>query len=153
MNSDIESPVFSDEAAWRPARPPSLAEVLLLPAAGAVVIELLHTPATERLLFLCPFIIVVIRMYLAQMQLPPPAGEERDRAFDTACRRCIAWNQVAAFVLLLLECSVVVAGSPKVPHFVWNVVGSLYLLYVGLRWVSRKYWLAAAERTEPSKRE
>ena len=119
-------------------RPPSYLEMVLLPVLGAVAIESLHTRKTELYLFFLPFFIVGIRMFIAQFQLPPEPLDPR------AAKIAVTINQLAAVLLFLAECGVVVASSPTTPWTVWVAVALFFLAYVGLRLLSRRYWIAAA---------
>ncbi|HEY2588029.1 MAG TPA: hypothetical protein VGI81_19955 [Tepidisphaeraceae bacterium] len=48
------------------------------------------------------------------------------------------------FVLILFEAGVVVASSPDSPGEAWAFVVAILVLYVALRLLSRRYWIAAA---------
>lgn len=126
------------------ATPPSLWEIVLLPATAAAVIEAIHTKQNELILFFLPFLTAVIRLFLAQFQLPPVSA---DRKRQRAARNCVAINQFAVLVLILFQCVVVMAVDPTVPGAFWLVAAFFFAAYVGLRLLSRNFWIAAAGET------
>jgi hypothetical protein len=125
--------------------PPRLLEIVGLPVAGAIVVEALHTPRTELILFFVPFAVAALRLFVAQFELPAVAEGERAAR---AARSCVALNQFAVFVLILLECGVVVAGNPTTPGGLWAWVAVMFAVYVGLRLWGRRCWFIAAESAE-----
>lgn len=125
----------------RPPTPPALWEIFLLPAAGAVIIEAIHTKQNEVALLLLPFLIAVFRLFLAQFGLPPTSSDARRQR---AARISVALNQLAVFVLIFFEFVVVMAADPTVPGVLWFFMASFFGLYVALRLWSRSYWKAAA---------
>jgi hypothetical protein len=125
----------------RPPTPPALWEIFLLPAAGAAIIEAIHTKQNEVALLLLPFLIAVFRLFLAQFGLPPKSPDARRQR---AARNSVAINQLAVFVLIFFEFLVVMAANPTVPVGLWFFIVPFFALYVALRLWSRSYWKAAA---------
>ena len=125
--------------------PPSLREIVGLPVVGAAFIEVVHTRNNELELLLAPFMIVVIRLFIAQFQAPPIDRRHAGPRALKAVGRYVAVNQLAAFVLLLVEFAVVLCSSPSTPGVLWLIAATIFLLYVGLRLFAGRYWTMALE--------
>ena len=138
VNYGASSPIKSRRA-------PSTIEIIGLPIAGAAAIEMLHTRHNELVLLFCPFMIVVVRLFIAQFQIPPASRRSIDPSSQRASRLCIGINQIAAFVLLVFEAAVAILTGQDVPKLFWLGVAGIFSFYVALRLVSRKYWITAAE--------
>jgi hypothetical protein len=130
--------------------PPSLYEIFLFPIGAALVIEGVHTKRNELPLLFAPFLVVVIRLFIAQFQIPRTAAKSNIPLALKACRAAVNWNQISAVVLLLFEFTVVIAGSIATdPNAggailgVWAVMTVMYLIYILLRLVSRQYYIKA----------
>ena len=124
-------------------KPPSLLEIFGLPLAGALFIDAIYTRDNEPVLFLVPFVVAIIRLFIAQFQVPPQDENSDDRAVR-ARRTCIAINQLAVFVLIFVEAGAVMISNPTVPSIFQVVVSAIFALYIGLRLCSRRYWMIAA---------
>jgi len=83
--------------------PPSLLEIVGLPVAGAVAIECFHNRSNELILLCAPIVVSAFRLFVAQFQVPSVNVEEVDERASRALRNCIAINQIAVFVLILVE--------------------------------------------------
>jgi len=114
-----------------------------LPLAGAAAASLIHTKDNEPFLFLLPLPITIIRLYIAQFQLPPRLADS-SAAELRGGRICVAINQIAILPLALFECAAVMACNQTVPIEV-SLVAALFLaIYVAMRLISRRYWIIAA---------
>jgi hypothetical protein len=123
-------------------------EIVGLPVVGALAIEVLHTPKNELVMFFIPFLLAVLRLFIAQFQVPPRGpGNSDNPQTRRAFRACVACNQLAVFVLILFEAAVVMAGGRDVPAELWAVVISIFVLYITLRLLSRRQWIAAAAQS------
>jgi hypothetical protein len=120
-----------------------LLEIVGLPLIGAAFIEIVHNRRNELVLFFVPFLVAVIRLFIAQFQLPPVTADTADFAASRAARWCIGINQLAIFVLIFAEVGAVIASSPDTPVMVWAAVAAIFLLYFVLRLWSRRYWMIA----------
>ena len=102
-------------------KPPSLLEIMGLQPAGAARIEVLHTRENDLILFVVatkhfvvPFLIAVVRLFVAQFQVP--AGwDPTDEDAACAARLSVAINQVAAFVLISVESGGLIASDRPSP--------------------------------------
>jgi hypothetical protein len=138
VSSNLTSSAMNDR------RPPSLLEIVGLPVAGAVAIEVFHSRTNELILFAVPFLVAAVRVFVAQFQVPPMGGDDANHRTSQARSACVAINQISVLVLIFVECGVVMATSPSVPAEVWAIIAGIFSLYILLRLISRRCWIAAA---------
>ncbi len=123
--------------------PPPFWEIIGLPLSGAMAIDAFHTKQNELVLFFIPFLLAVIRLFIAQFQLPAIHPARSELNTGRAVRMCVALNQISVFFLILFECGVVIATNPTVPLSVGAIVMIPFAFYVILRLASRRYWMLA----------
>jgi len=134
-------------------QPPSYLEIVGLPVAGAILIEVFHNRRNELILFAVPSLVAVIRLFMSQFQGPRAHAGDSNRSMARAVRSCIGFNQVAVIPLFVLECAVVLAigasadagAHASALAALWLVIIGIFLVYILLRLISRRYWLIASQ--------
>ena len=94
---------------------PTISEIFTLPILGVLAIEIFRDRNNELYLLFIPFILVFMRLFLAQFQLPEKPHGFPNTEFRRWTSRCVGWNQIAAFILLLMEFGAVIAGGNSAP--------------------------------------
>ncbi len=123
--------------------PPGIFEIFFVPLLGVALIELLHTRQNELELFFLPFMTVILRLFMTQSKKPQLAAGADPRRFSWLANGRLAIEQFSTLVLLLVQVTAVMAGSPTVPSAIWLIVFLLFAVYVILRWSARQLWIRA----------